>query len=46
MFNLMCEPGGRLMLNNSQSTNLPKIIAYGVTGLLAVDGRGILAEHS
>ena len=35
-----------LMMRNSQSTNLPKIIAYGVTGLLAVDGRGILAEHS
>ena len=35
-----------VMMKNSQSTNLPKIIAYVVTGLLAVDGRGILAEHS
>ena len=35
-----------LMLKNSQTTNLPKIVAYGQTGLLVVDGRGISAEHS
>ena len=45
MFNLMCGPGGESNWVNVEE-NLPKIIAYGQTGLLVVDGRGISAEHS